>query len=72
MLSLFAANDIIQEEDIAKFVRTLPQTMDQLNELGVMGSSDLIRYGERLLYDMKSFIHEHGLECYIPISKWKI
>ncbi len=60
-LLMLLGDDILSEENMNKVARNLPETIEQLSALGVMGSSDLCRYGDALLHEISDFIEKYIL-----------
>jgi hypothetical protein len=51
---------------------TVPQTIEELSELGVLGENIVQEYGERLIQNIKAFIEQNALQIYVEHKENKM
>jgi len=51
---------------------TVPQTIEELSELGVLGKNIVQEYGERLIQNIKAFIEQNALQIYVEHKESKM
>ena len=57
--------NIMNNKAMGTIASQVPQTIDELNDLGVMGENVVKEYGDRLIKNLNAFVEQNDLQKYL-------
>jgi bloom syndrome protein len=57
--------NIMNQKAMGTIASQIPLSIDELNDLGIIGENVVKEYGERLIKNLNAFIEQNGLEKYV-------